>query len=120
MCLVYLRSPRDRSVPFYNYTLEPANMASRMGEELADAELVPPFAFTKGMPLLRIPDSDASYEKAIAFGDHLFDLERDPGEKEGICDEETRARLESAMYRMMKETDAPEELYRRMGFDAES
>ncbi len=114
---VYMRSPRDREEPMYNYTLMPNAMAWRMGKELESAELAGPFDFTKNMPVLKIPADDSMYSAALEAGDMLFDLETDPGELAPLDDEETKARLTLAMEHILEDTDAPEEMYVRMGFD---
>ena len=45
----------------------------------------------------------------------LFDLENDPGELHPIEDEAVRQRMTEAMIRLMRENDAPDEQYERMG-----
>ena len=113
---VYMRSPRDREAPFYEYTLMPSRMAWRMSSrELASATLAPPFSFTKDMPTLRIPAGSGYMIRAVEAGDMLFDLENDPEEKTPLSDDAVQRRLTEAMTALMRENDAPEELYRRFG-----
>ena len=111
-----MRSPRDREAPFYEYTLMPSRMAWRMSSrELASATLAPPFSFTKDMPTLRIPAGSGYMIRAVEAGDMLFDLENDPEEKTPLSDDAVQRRLTEAMTALMRENDAPEELYRRFG-----
>ncbi|MBR3403691.1 MAG: sulfatase, partial [Firmicutes bacterium] len=49
------------------------------------------------------------------YGDQLFDLKNDPNELEPIENETEKARLTEAMKVLMKESEAPSELYERMG-----
>ena len=117
---VYMRNAQDRNVQLYEYTLMPTRLCWRMGAELEKATLAPPFSFSKGMPLLKIPfgapGSGMGDRSVNEYGSQLFDLEKDPQELNPIEDPETEARLSSAMVKLMKESDAPSELYERMGF----
>ena len=85
-------------------------------EELKSASLVPPFAWTKGVPLLRIAHKSKagsethSYhfpEKMEDTNTVLYDLEADPGQTTPIDDPAVEARLKEALFRMMAENDAP-------------
>lgn len=114
---VYMHSPKDAQSPFYEYTLMPSRMAWRMGKELEEAELAPPFAFTKNMPVLKIPANAMMLTYANAAGDMLFDLETDPEQLKPLDDPETAARLQKAAVALMRENDAPAELYTRLGLN---
>lgn len=109
----------------FEYTLAPAHMTAPFEiEELRTARLVPPFDFTKGVPLLgiealkdakRIPNNDG-----IAFDDlgtRLFDLENDPRQR----DPQTNPAVTEILYReMMRELEAhntPTEVYRWYDLD---
>jgi hypothetical protein len=94
-----------------------------MGAGIRGASLVPPFDFTKGVPLLRIAHRSKadtrthSYhfpEKMEDTTTVLYDLERDPAQSTPISDPEVEARLRGALFRMMEANDAPREAVARM------
>lgn len=116
---VYMRAPRNSSnEPLYNYTVMPGHMRSPFSvEELAGAELAPPFSFTKGVPLLKVKPGGAPWLDAAAFGTMLFDIEADPAQREPIDDPQTERRLRRRMVELMRENDAPPEQYRRLGLE---
>lgn len=91
-------------------------------EELAPATSVPPFSFTKGVPLLRVPVTERSpmytnYGPGALVDREtvLFDLETDPDQLQPAHDCEVEARLARLMVELMAATDAPEEAYARLG-----
>jgi hypothetical protein len=102
------------------YTLAPAHMTAPFGvAELQTARLVPPFDFTKGVPLLgidalkdapRVPNNDG-----IAFDDlgtRLYDVAADPRQQ---CPVKNPAVLEMLYREMIDELrahDTPAEVYR--------
>ena len=117
--------PRDmKNQDLFQYTLMPAHMTKPFTiDELRGASLVPPFDFTKGVPLLRIAHRSKadtrthSYhfpEKMEDTNTVLYDLERDPAQAEPISDPEVEARLRGALFRMMEANDAPREAVARM------
>ena len=111
---VYMRAARNEEVPLYEYTLMPTRMVGRFGAELQGATLAEPFEFTKGMPTLKVPAKPTDYVTK-SYGDQFFDLKNDPNELEPIENETEKARLTEAMKVLMKESEAPSELYERMG-----
>lgn len=109
----------------FEYTLAPAHMTAPFEiEELRTARLVPPFDFTKGVPLLgiealkqakRIPNNDG-----VGFDDlgtRLFNLQIDPRQR----DPRTNPAVSEMLYReMMRELEAhntPVEVYRWYDLD---
>jgi arylsulfatase A-like enzyme len=102
------------------YTLAPAHMTTPFAiKELRTARLVPPFDFTKGVPLLgidalkdapRVPNNDG-----IAFDDlgtRLYDVAADPRQQ---CPVKNPAVLETLYREMIDELrahDTPAEVYR--------
>ncbi len=113
-----LRAPADLSQSVYEYTLMPVHMASFFStDDIANAELYPGFSFTKGCPVLKIAtDSGSRYSRKQPEGaDLMFDLENDPDELDPTDDRNVRERLLNAMRDIMKENDAPAELYARYG-----
>lgn len=124
---VYMRAGRMESKGHLNnYTLIPLHMFRMFNETELSAEqveMVHPFNFTKGMPLMSIPtDGDTApqntcyeYDKHLKYGDLLFDLETDPKQERPIKNKEMEERMVEAMLKIMKENDAPKELYERIG-----
>jgi len=122
----YFRYPRNlRGADLYQYTLMPAHMKELFSvAELADATLAPPFPFTKGVPLLKVP---ATPKSPVFFGHGpggqqdtntvLYDLTRDPAQLGPIRDTDVEARLLGAMSRLMRANDAPAESYSRLGLE---
>ncbi len=102
--------------PCYEYTQMPAHM-NRMfsAEEMRSMEIAPPFGFTKGTKLMKIVPDRIMFERKLRK-DLLFDLETDRNQKATMNDEEISARMEKALLEMMKEYEAPEELYGRYDF----
>ncbi|PRY19941.1 arylsulfatase A-like enzyme [Aliiruegeria haliotis] len=101
------------------HTLVPAHMTEYFtAEELATAELVPPFDFTKGVPLVsyaalkdakRVPMNDGK-----GFGDigtRLYDLVADPGQKNPIKDELVTAQLRHFIEQTLADHDTPQSVY---------
>lgn len=108
----------ERADEVYNYTLVPHHMNARFSpEELKDATLAEPFSFTKGCRTLRIKSRDR-YNVA-RFGTRLYDLADDPGETRSIEDKAVEQRFVEALVGCMKECDAPEEQYYRLGLEGE-
>jgi arylsulfatase A-like enzyme len=112
---VYMRASVDAgNQPLYEHTLMPTHMRGRFTPaELADAELHPGFSFTKGAPVLRTQGRTVggSYE----FGTLLFDLERDPDQRDPLVDDELELRMATALVATLRENDAPPSQFERLG-----
>ncbi|MCP3884606.1 MAG: sulfatase, partial [Propionibacteriaceae bacterium] len=115
---VYMRAwPGEENTPLYNYTLMPTHMTAIFSvEELQQATLAPPFSFTKGMPLLKIPAG--FWRTKYPFETMLFDLEADPEQKTPIDAPDVEARMIEHMVTLMKWNDSPDEQYERLGLTA--
>jgi len=116
---VYMRGPKDRSnEPLANYTVMPTHMRHSFSvEELRPSTLAKPFSFTKGCPLLRIPahrPAHAALSEELA-ATMLFDLEKDPGQEHPITDPDVERMMTGHLVRLMKENDAPQEQFERLG-----
>lgn len=121
----WLRYPEPMTADnLYEYTLMPTRMHRRFGQaELADAELVPPFGFTKGIPLLRTRplatrDNIPAVMENRIFEDCrtvLYDTLQDPGQERPISDPEVEARLDRQMALIFAEIEAPAEAFARFG-----
>ena len=112
-----MRAPLpEKADEVYNYTLMPCHMNARFSpKELEHAELVPPFRFTKGCPVLKIKSKDKY--KVARFGTRLYDLKKDPEEKTPIQDLGVENRMVNAMKEAMKENDCPVEQFERLGIE---
>jgi arylsulfatase A-like enzyme len=115
---VYMRACADETnSPLADYTLMPARYSQPMTpEELRTAKLVPPFAFTKGAPVLRVESS--SFGSPYTFGTLLFDLVTDPGQEQPLRDPALERAMATKLVHLLRESDAPEEQYARLGLPA--
>lgn len=116
---IYMRTPIEKQgQPLTEYTLMPTNMRSRFSpEKLSKATLHEPFSFTKGCPVLAIPATEewGGVASCYRYGDVLYDLEHDRKEEHPLDNPDKEAELASAMAQLMRENDAPEEQFVRMG-----
>ena len=119
---VYMRGPdREDNQPLFDYTLVPMHMRSHFSvEELKDRmTLAEPFTFTKGCQTMKIGGNTGTGFSFISrihqYGSSLYDLEADPGQKEGIEDDAVQDRLIREMKKLMQLCDAPKEQYERLG-----
>lgn len=117
---VYMRAPNP-DMELYDYTLMPCPMQEYFAlEDLRQATLAPPFSFTKGCPVLRVPAPapgpvrNPDIEKTL-----LFDWQADPGQLAPIRNEAVERRMAGLLLRHLSENDAPKELYARLGLDGE-
>jgi hypothetical protein len=123
----YFRYPADMLAEnLFQYTLMPSHMKQMFSvAELCDATLSPGFAFTKGVPLLKVP---ATPKSPVYFGHGagaqkdtttvLYDLESDPGQPTPLNDAEAEARMVGHLVSLMRENDAPPEAYERLSLAA--
>ena len=123
----YHRFPPDlRQQDIYQYTLMPTHIFQRFSpEELAGAQLAPPFPFSKGAPLLRVPVTARSpmydvYGPGAMLEDEtrLYDLASDPGQEHPLEDPAQETRLAALMRRLMQANCAPAEAFARIGLPA--
>jgi hypothetical protein len=116
---VYMRgSARPDNTPLSEHTLMPAHMRALFSpQELASAELAPPFSFTKGAPVLKIPAW--AMGTPWSYGTLLYDLETDPGQERPLNDPELELRMASMLVGLMRGSDAPPEQYERLGLPVE-
>ncbi|NLG50199.1 MAG: sulfatase [Chloroflexi bacterium] len=117
---VYMRGP-DKAAdnkPLFEYTLMPTHMRCMFSpEELQGATLVGPLPFTKGAPVLKIPAQQPKNRDLVSqeLDTMLFDLQADPQQEHPIDDPAVEARMIEHLVRLMRENDAPEEQYQRLG-----
>ena len=109
------------STDLYEYRLLPMHMRGPFSlQELRHMELVAPFEFSKGVSLLKIKARDDSKRvpnhDSDGFEDaetRLYDLTSDPGEQQALRDEAVETRLLRSAVTMMREHEAPAEMFRR-------
>jgi arylsulfatase A-like enzyme len=101
----------------WSYTLAPAEMARPMPlEKLRGGEPAPPLPFGKGAPMMRYP-SEVLHRVTDRWGDLLYDVVADPLQRQPLADSAQSERLTRAALGCMKEAQAPEEQYRRLGWE---
>ncbi|OIH94295.1 sulfatase [Curtobacterium sp. MCBA15_001] len=112
---VYMRAASGPdNAPLHEHTLMPTHMNSRFTpDELEGAELVPPFRFTRGVPLLRVRGT--AFSDASSFGTVLFDLESDPEQEHPVLDDDLELRMIGLLLDAMRANEAPLSQYARLG-----
>ncbi len=120
---VYFRAPMaDQDTNCYEYTLMPTHMNMRFTiEELRNAEFVGPLSNTKGCKVLRVPGRPGyiQYMHSANYGTRLYDVQKDPREKERLDDPALEARMAQLLADELKKADAPAEQYVRLGLPAD-
>lgn len=119
----YFRYATDQSGENLNlYTLMPTHMIGHFDiEELRTSELVEPFDFTKGVPVLKVKMAAKNSQNGI--DGHapenevsvLFDLETDPKQLHPVDMPDVEEWLVAEIERHFDEHDAPQELYVHYG-----
>jgi hypothetical protein len=114
-----MRSPTVQGLDgLYEYTLMPTRINRRFTPaELQNIELHPGFDFTKGCPVMKVPAESVMTRDADRFGHRLYDLAENPAQLAQSHDSAAAQRLRDRMVDMMKQSDAPEELYGRYSLD---
>lgn len=121
----YFRYPEDmRAQEIYEYTLMPTHLEEAFSmENLAQAQLSDPMAYTGGLRVLKVPARKAktgqvsipcmgSPRETISV---LYDLVSDPGQYTPIDSAEVITRLENQMTKIMVRNAAPAESFSRVG-----
>lgn len=122
---VYMRCPLPgREQELYNYIIEPTSYPNAITtEEMKTAQFHEGFSFTKGCPVMRIRGGYGIRtlgfppKSLMEYGTLLYDLETDPEQEHPLDDPETEERMIRAMVQLMKENEAPEEQYVRLGLE---
>lgn len=120
---VYMRAGRNEELN--EYTLMPTHIFTPFTkQELqnADRQLTDRFAFTDGIPVMRIPASTEEapnnscywYDMHMKYGNLLFDLEADPNQEHPIQDSIVEKKMTDALIQELNNSEAPEEQYRRL------
>jgi arylsulfatase A-like enzyme len=113
---VYMRSPLANTQPLYEYTLMPTHMREMFSvQDFDNAELAPPFSFTKGARVMKIPAAPRELRDPRNIGTVLFDLEIDPRQAHPIQDPGIEQMMIEHLVHLMRANDAPPEQYQRLG-----
>lgn len=118
---VYMRGPASpENQPLCEYTLMPAHMRGRFDpSELQDHTLARPFPFMQGVSPLRIPAMPKEEPESDRLRTLLYDLKDDPGQQRPITDPSVENRLVQGLDRLLREADAPEEQWQRLGLSTD-
>lgn len=126
----YFLYPEDMTrQQLYEYTLMPMHLKTLFHvDDLRGAELSPPFAFTQGVPVLKVParrndrgqptghqGQGGGYEDTTTV---VYDLETDYAQQRPFRDAAIERRLQESMIKIMRDNDAPPEAYQRLGLQA--
>lgn len=111
---VYMRCPREQNkAHLYEYTLMPTRIDSPFKiDELKDIRIHPGFDFTQGVQVMQIP-ATFGYLNPWRFGDKLFDIKNDLRQLHPVTDSALSQHYASAIIPVMRQHDAPPELYTR-------
>ena len=114
---VYMRAPiNPENSPLFNYTHMPAHMKNAFSiDEMRTMQWHEGFSFTKDTPVMQINGNAFQRTNAHGFGNLLFDLKNDPEQKNPINDPAIEAEMIELTKKLMRENDAPEEQYKRLG-----
>ncbi len=116
---VYMRAPiHSDNSPLYQYTHMPAHMRGPFTIEEMSKKLVglaEPFSFTKGCKTMKIDGSSSTWFNAFKFGHLLFDLQNDPQQKNPLNDNDIEKKIKKLLVKCMKESNAPQEQFERLG-----
>ncbi|MGR7526981.1 sulfatase [Klebsiella aerogenes] len=113
---VYMRASQSpENTPLYEYTLMPARMRRLFNDaELRHATLSPGFAFTRHVPVLKIPGS-AGFYSSYAHGSLLFDLEQDEHQEHPLYDPVLEATFIRKLSLALSAAEAPADEWLRLG-----
>jgi arylsulfatase A-like enzyme len=115
---VYMRASAEAAnQPLEEYTLMPTHMDHMFRpSEFKGATLHPPLSFSKDAPVLKL--NGRPFGNPYAFGTLLYDLEADPGQRQPLRDAALELRMASLLVKLMRENDAPESQFQRIGLPA--
>ena len=95
--------------PIVHHTLMPLHRNARFEPSLLkNAELAPPFAFTKSCPTFKIPKSAPARESL------LFDLLTDPHQLSPLQNPGIEAEMVAHLQTLLRECDVPAEQWQRL------
>jgi len=120
---LYPREPFEQGL--YQYTLMPMHMRTffEVGE-FAGASVAGDLRFTRGYPVWKLPiqrDARANMVRRYPLLDArtvLFDLAEDPAQRTPVDRPQDEARIRAAMRALLRDNEAPAEVYERYGLVA--
>lgn len=115
----YFRGGRDQS-SCHEYTTSLTTIRGWLGADKADQIEMGHFLSRIPFPIYRVPSGPEALVKdggVYANEDHLFDLLEDPGQTAEVLDVEVRDRMESLLVQAMREVQAPDDQFVRLGLD---
>lgn len=116
----YFRAPlKEQEKNCFDYTLMPTRMRSLFSvQDLQKAELAGPLPNSKGCPVLKTP-AKICYVSPVNFGTKLYDVEKDPMQKNPLDHAQLEADMSNLLAEEMRKADAPPEQFERMGLPKE-
>lgn len=122
---VYFLYPREPfEADLYQYTLMPAHMRTYFEAfEFEGAQSMAALPFTRGYPVWRLPvrkDAKANMTRRYPLLEArtaLFDLKRDPEQRSPIDDPQQEARIRATIAVLLRDNDAPEEMFARYALE---
>lgn len=115
----YFRGGRDQS-SCHEYTTSLTTIRDWLSADRADQIEVGYFLPRAPFPAYRVPSGPEALVKdggTYANEDHLFDLVEDPDQVTKVLDAEVSARMEALLVRAMREVQAPEDQFVRLGLE---
>jgi arylsulfatase A-like enzyme len=115
-CYVYMRAPAAKeNAPLFEHTHMPTHMRQTFGvEELQDIQIAPPFRFTKGCRTMKIAGQAWTRDESL-WRNYLWDVQADPKQTKPVEDARIEQRMKGHLVRLMKECDAPNDQFTRLG-----
>ena len=123
---VFMKASESLSnTPLYEYTLMPTHQQGFFTpDELKKIEITGPLLFTRGCQLMKLETANrlanATFCNSFQYGDLLWDLEQDPEQTTPSQDEAAREKMMAHLLRLLKESDAGEEQYQRLGLSGQT
>ncbi len=112
---VYMRSATSTEAKAYHMTWMPTNMRGFLTkEELNGAELVNGGRYTHGNIVAKIPAAH-TMGSMFRWPDMLYNKKEDPSQTHNITDEKLVAVMTEKLVKAMKEADAPDWQFERLG-----
>ncbi|OQM74156.1 sulfatase [Manganibacter manganicus] len=121
----YFRYPlEEQEDQLYQYTLMPTHMRTFFEHiEFEDAEVVDDLSYARGFPVWRLrmhPEAKANMVRRYPLldaQDALYDLEADPLQQTPLSQPEIAQRCRDMIARLLREHEAPPEIFTRFGLE---
>jgi hypothetical protein len=109
----YFRSPVEGNKPCFNYCVIPTTLWRFIDIDLIDRWESGPFLRHTDYPVLKIPLDGVGL--GLAKETQLFDIQADYGQLKALTDKDLEKQWVDKLAEAMKQADAPEEQYERLG-----